>query len=398
MGGERVEPAGASFADRRVREWIEDWSRLGPREAARRAARAVYRGDPRPWEQPHATSALRAELQRLGPTVPRPPVRERRATPDGAEKLLLDLGPGLAVETVLIPEARSRRSRAHMQGALAPATTRDLSRRPPRASGCVSTQVGCGVGCVFCASGREGLVRNLGPGQMVAQALHLRAAASARGYHLGSLVFMGMGEPFHNTDALLVALENLTSPDGAQIGASNVSVSTVGVPQGIERLAREGPRVNLALSLHAPDDATRAAIVPLARRLPPVQALCALADDYARRTRRQASISYVLLDGVNDAPAQARDLAALLAPFERLRHVNLIPWNAVEGLPLRASPPERTGAFFAALRAAGLNVHLRRTRGAEAEAACGQLALRSGRRALPTAGDREYQQGTGNWK
>ncbi len=367
------------FFDLRPARWLEAWAALGSPEQARRVHRAVAAGHPEPWALPQLSRALRASLRAAPPRVELPAVARRWATADGAEKLLCALPGDQAVEAVLIPAARSLASREHMQARLAPDARRPLARRPARATGCLSTQVGCAVGCTFCASGRLGLARNLTAGQIVGQALRLREAARARGLHLGQLVVMGMGEPFHNTDALLVALEHLTAPDGLAIGPGHVTVSTVGVPAGLERLAAEGPHVHLALSLHAPDDATRAAIVPLARRLPPVDDLLALAARYARATRREVTVSYVLLEGVNDDPAQARDLAAKVRAHG-LRHVNLIPWNEVPDLPHRASSPARVDAFFGVLRAAGVPTHIRRARGLEAEAACGQLA----RRGLPT--------------
>lgn len=358
-----------------IERWVEALSTHGPPAEVRRAVRAAYRGE----AAPGLSRALARALEAAAP--PRlPAVREATVAPDGTEKLLVGLADGRAVEAVLIPQVRREASRAHMRAALAPGA-RPRPGRPPRASGCVSTQVGCGVRCAFCASGREGLVRNLSAGEIVAQALLLRARARARGLHLGGLVVMGMGEPLHNLDALQVALGNLVSPWGGELGPSGITVSTVGVVEGLERLAREGPAVNVALSLHAPDDATRARIVPLAPRLPPVRDLLAAAGAYARATGRFVTVSYVLLDGVNDAPAQAAALADLVVG-SGVHHVNLIPWNEVEGLGFAASPPERARAFFERLRAAGVPVHLRRARGAAADAACGQLA----RRAVPDAG------------
>jgi 23S rRNA (adenine2503-C2)-methyltransferase len=374
-------PPGDLFADRPVEEWVEEWSTVASPDHARKAARGVFRaaiGGAPVWELPGIARSLREVLAELRPRVPMPPAQSRPPTDDGAEKLLLDLEPGVRVESVLIPEARSHRSRAHMRSVQAPeVTAARLDRRPPRASGCISTQVGCAVGCTFCASGMDGLGRNLRSTHMIAQALHLRRRATGRGYHLGALVFMGMGEPFHNLSALQMALRNLTSPVGACFGRNHVTVSTVGVPEGIERLAAEGPAVNLALSLHAPDDETRAAVVPLAERLPPVRELLALSRDYTLRTGRQVTLSYVLLADVNDRPEQARALVELLRPFPELAHVNLIPLNAVEGLAHRRPTDERVQAFSDILRASSLRAHVRRTRGAEADAACGQLRLRA---------------------
>ena len=371
-----------SFADRPLAAWLAEWEAFVPRPVAERVARAIWRGEgERLGELPQVTRALRDALASVPTRLELPPVRARSESADGATKLLLELAGGRTVETVLIPEARRTASRARMQEALAPRARRRIERRPVRASGCISTQVGCGVGCAFCASGLEGLVRNLDASEVLAQVVHLRAEAEARGLHLGTLVVMGMGEPFHNQEALFPALEHLTHPAGLRIGPNWVTVSTIGVAAGIERLLREGPRTNLAVSLHAPDDATRQAIVPLARRLPPVAELIELAAAYGREARREVSLGYVLLDGVNDDPARARELARLLAPHPRL-HVNLIPWNPVEGMGFAASPRERVSAFFQALRDAGVPTHVRRQRGAEADAACGQLRMRTAWRGL----------------
>lgn len=368
-----------SLADRPLDAWLGEWERHAPRRIAARVARAIWAGQGEQAPQgDHVTRALREALRAAPLRLELPPLRARSGSPDGAEKLLLDLGtegaPARLVEAVLIPEARKTASRARMQR---PGSRRSIDRRPVRASGCVSTQVGCGVGCGFCASGLLGLVQNLSGAEILAQVLHLRRAAEERGLHLGTLVVMGMGEPFHNPDGLLRALDHLCHPAGLGFGGNWVTVSTIGVPEGIERLLREGPRTNLAVSLHAPDDATRQALVPLARRLPPVAELIELAAAYGREARREVSLGYVLLEGINDDEARARELARLLAPHPRL-HVNLIPWNPVEGLPYRPSPRERVSAFFGALRAAGVPTHVRRQRGSEAEAACGQLRLRTG--------------------
>lgn len=393
VGLDVEETAGHAFADRPVGEWLAAWAALGPSDHARRAARAVYRGEDAAALRALARE-LRLHLERLRPCVPLPPVLRRSEAFDGVVKLLLEVGPppagGGALEAVLIPQARSERSRAQMQARLAPRARRPVARRPRRAAGCISTQLGCAVGCRFCTSGLDGLARNLRPAEIVAQALVLRAEAAARGLHLGSLVLMGMGEPFHNLDAVQVALASLTHPDGAQFGPGQVTVSTVGVPAGLERLASEGPAVDVALSLHAPDDAIRAELVPFARRLPPVAELLRLAADYGRRTGRRVTISYVLLDGVNDQPAHARALARRVAANPGLSHVNLIPFNPVDELPFARPPGERAYAFADVLRAAGIPTHVRRTRGAEAEAACGLLRRReTGDPVTRRPGDRE---------
>lgn len=366
---------------RAVREWLEEWSQLAPRKQAEASLRAFYRWPEaeRPWENgrgPSLSRALRERLEGLTARGGLPPILRESQSACGTEKLLLDLrageGPAVEVETILIPNTRREVSRRGMQERLHPNARRDLKRRPRRASGCVSTQVGCAVGCTFCASGLEGLARNLSAGQIVAQALWLRQRAQARGYLLANLVLMGMGEPFHNLSAVQVACANLADSCGGELGTNHLTLSTIGVPRGIETLEREGPHVNLALSLHSASDELRRELVPLAKSLPPVRELCERVAAYARATRRQVTISYVLLAGVNDSLAQARDLATLVSQTG-LGHVNLIPYNAVEELPYAAPDSRQVSAFFEVLRGAGLPVHVRNTRGADSAAACGQL-------------------------
>jgi 23S rRNA (adenine2503-C2)-methyltransferase len=225
----------------------------------------------------------------------------RHESADGTTKLLLRLPDGAAVETVLMP-----------------------SYRPGLAAGCVSSQVGCAVGCDFCASTRRGLVRNLAPAEIVEQFLALSAEARSVGRRLKTLVFMGMGEPLLNLDAVLVALRAIAHPDHGALGWKNVTVSTVGIVPGIEKLAEADLGVSLALSLHAPDDETRARLVPVNRRYPVAEILDA-AKRYAARTKTIPTIEYCLLGGVNDSDEQADLLAERLAGWRV--HVNLIPYN-----------------------------------------------------------------------
>jgi len=205
----------------------------------------------------------------------------------------------------------------------------------------------------------------------VAQVLLLRRRAHERGYLLATLVFMGMGEPLHNTESVLRSLEMLTDRWGAGFGPSTITVSTVGVVPGIERLAALGARApNLALSLHAPDDETRSRIIPMKNLSSPREALLA-ARAFQEATRRFVTVSYVLLDRVNDSLEQADELAVFLEGSGF--HVNLIPWNEVEGLAFAPSPRERAQAFWSRLRERGIACHFRKSRGAERDAACGQL-------------------------
>ncbi|HET7159538.1 MAG TPA: 23S rRNA (adenine(2503)-C(2))-methyltransferase RlmN, partial [Burkholderiales bacterium] len=219
---------------------------------------------------------------------------------------------------------------------------------PDRATACVSTQAGCAMGCVFCATGRLGLLQNLTPGQIVEQALwaarelrglradvrglksaapeHHHSALSPQPASLTNVVFMGMGEPFANYDRWWQSVERLHDPQGFNLGARGLTVSTVGLVPGIRRLAGEALPINLAISLHSPDDTLRAEMMPINRRYP-IAALLDATRDYIAQTHRRVSFEYVLLQGKNDRPEQAIALAELLQGM--LCHVNLIPWNPV---------------------------------------------------------------------
>jgi 23S rRNA (adenine2503-C2)-methyltransferase len=269
---------------------------------------------------------------------------------------------GEAVKTLF----RSRRDGAAVEGV--------LMRYARRATVCVSTQVGCAAGCVFCASGRLGLRRDLTAEEMVDQVLHFARRLRSEGRQVTNVVFMGMGEPFHNYDETLRACRLLNDPEGFGLAARAISVSTVGVVPGIDRFAAEPLQLNLAVSLHAATDELRTTLVPLARTWP-LDALFAACARYVRQTRRKLFFEYVVLAGVNDGPDQ---VAALRRRLRRpLYHLNLIAFNETDG-EFRRPTPARLAAFRRSLEAAGIAVTVRRSPGAAIEAACGQLALRSG--------------------
>ncbi len=250
---------------------------------------------------------------------------------------------------------------------------------------CISTQAGCGMGCPFCATGLSGFARNLTPGEIVAQVLYyarwLRdpeagghdAAPVHRPTNVTNIVVMGMGEPFANYNATWQALRMLTDPHGFGLGARHITLSTVGIVPGIERMAEEPLQVGLAVSLHAPTDELRNRLVPINRRYPIAQLLAACRH-YVERTRRRVSFEYALMSGINDDPIQARQLADLLDGL--LCHVNLIPLNPVAGSPFQPSPPERVRAFVVELKKRGIPTTLRLRRGIEIDAGCGQLRRR----------------------
>lgn len=271
-------------------------------------------------------------------------VMRRSQAGDYTTKLLLRLADGNLVECVLIQED---------------------SRR----TACISTQVGCGMGCVFCASGLDGLVRNLTKAEIVEQLLHLRNLLP-EAERLSHIVVMGMGEPLANLENLVEALALACDPHGLAIGARHVTISTVGLPAKIRQLADLGKQYHLAVSLHAPTDALRSRIVPTNDKIG-LEAIVAAADYFFTRTGRQVTFEYVLLRGLNDAPEQARALGKLLS--NRQAHVNLIPFNDVAGLSYRRPSEESLEAFVAALRQDGISVKVRKRKGSEIDAACGQL-------------------------
>ncbi|QAA76242.1 MAG: 23S rRNA (adenine(2503)-C(2))-methyltransferase RlmN [Candidatus Bipolaricaulis sibiricus] len=278
-------------------------------------------------------------------TVAVPGVAGHRSDDQGTEKVLLRLADGQTIETVLIREDNRR-------------------------TVCISTQVGCPVGCAFCATGRMGYTRDLSAGEIAAQVLHSARELGAHGEGLTHVVLMGMGEPLLNYDATLKAIRNLNEGHGFALGARRFTVSTIGVVPGIRRLAGENLQVNLAVSLHAPSDTLRRRIVPSARRWT-IRDILAAADAYAEVTGRRVSYEYVLLAGVNDHLYHARALAALLRG--RLAHVNLIPFNPAPGLPFQRPDPQSVDAFRRELIRRGVDATVRRSRGVDIQAGCGQL-------------------------
>ncbi|MHC5064208.1 MAG: dual-specificity RNA methyltransferase RlmN [Planctomycetota bacterium] len=265
---------------------------------------------------------------------------------DGTRKMLVQLADGEAVEAVLIPEGR-------------------------RQTLCLSTQVGCPVGCVFCASGLDGLRRNLTRGEIIEQVLLARELLPLNA-SLTNLVVMGMGEPMLNLDELLPALERIHDPEGINLGARRITVSSSGYPKMIDRFAETPHGYNLAISLHAADEELRRELVPHARCT--VAELLASARRYFERKGREITFEVVLLGGRNDRSADARAMIQALDGFPCT--VNLIPWNPVDRIEGLSRPTEADAESFAErLRAGGLKVTLRRQRGADRSAACGQLRL-----------------------
>ena len=237
---------------------------------------------------------------------------------------------------------------------------------------CLSSQAGCALNCAFCATGQSGFRRNLNPGEIVEQALHLLAGAPI-GDRTPNIVFMGMGEPFRNYDAVVKSIRLLMLKEGLHIGARKITVSTAGDVPGIQRFIQEGWQVRLAVSLHAANDKLRSKLVPLNRAYP-LATLMDAVREYTADTARQMSFEWALLEDVNDSMSDANELADLIAGFDAV--VNVIPYNPVEGLPYKPSSEMACEVFMGTLARRGVKATLRQERGQDIDAACGQLRLR----------------------
>jgi len=244
-----------------------------------------------------------------------------------------------------------------------------------RQTACISTQVGCSIGCPFCATGQMGFHRDLTSGEIVAQAVHFERVLRQESSHLSNLVLMGMGEPLLNYEASLEAIRRLNDHDGFDLGQRSITLSTAGVVPGIERLAGEELQITLAVSLHAATDRLRDQLVPLNRRYP-LDALLSACYHYAERTGRRVSFEWALIEGVNDTPDQAHALAARLRGM--LAHVNLIPLNPSSDYAKQASSSARVTTFTDILDQHHIAHSLRVHRGIDIQAGCGQLRQRQG--------------------
>lgn len=261
-------------------------------------------------------------------------------------KFLLRLGDGQTIETVLMGY-------------------------PGRHTVCLSTQAGCAMGCVFCATGQGGFARHLRPGEIVAQVLHAqRALRAAGGDRVRNLVLMGMGEPLHNYDAVMTALEIITDSRGLNIGPARISISTVGVVPGIRRLAAEQRPYHLAVSLHGASEEERAALVPVSKRWPLAE-LMAACRDYGAQTGRRIFFEWTLIAGQNDSADHAARVAELLRGLDA--HINLIPLNPTAGYAGAPTDDRAVDAFQRILREAGFPSTIRQRRGIDVAAGCGQL-------------------------
>jgi 23S rRNA (adenine2503-C2)-methyltransferase len=319
-----------------ARQWF--WERLAPSFEAMRTLPS------------DAREALEAAFRFSAVSVH----RRREADQGDTWKYLFRLADQRTVETVVMRYPASTRSRA-------------------RTTICVSSQVGCPIGCSFCATGRSGFDRNLSEAEIVDQFLGASRDLPPGSGALTNVVFMGMGEPLNNYGAVVAAIRRWAHSETLNFSPRRVTISTIGLVPMIERLAAEGLPVNLAISLHAADDELRSSLIPVNRKYP-IAAVIRAARSHSDRTGRRISYEYVLLDGVNDSLDQARRLAQLVRHARS--HVNLIPMNRIEGSMLAPPSKARAQAFQSVLQAAGVSTTIRATRGLDIDAACGQLRAR----------------------
>jgi 23S rRNA (adenine2503-C2)-methyltransferase len=284
------------------------------------------------------------------------PVLQRKAK-DGTAKVLFGLDDDKTVEAALMYESNGRKRRYTV---------------------CVSTQVGCPIGCPFCATGQQGFERNLTPGEIIDQVLYFARrlkdrGTSREGERIDNIVFMGMGEPLANYEALWQAIEVINSQDGFGLGARSITISTSGMVPGINQLSKEKLQVGLAISLHASDNTLRNKLVPINKKYP-LEELIPVCRNYFTQTGRRVSFEYALFDGINDSLSQAQALADLLYGLNC--HVNIISANSTDNHTFRSSPLSKVLTFQQELKNRGITCTLRRSKGQDIDAGCGQLRSR----------------------
>lgn len=324
-----------------------------PRYRANQLLRSLYHESPKKISDLHQIpTAMRDSLLKAGYTIGSESEVHRIVSKDGkTTKILLKFNEEILIETVLMQYHSSEK---------------DMHSR---STVCVSTQVGCPMGCVFCATGQMGFEKNLKAQDIVAQVLHFANLLRQRGEHVTNLVFMGMGEPLANYDETIRSIRLLTNPRTFGLGQRNITISTVGIIPGIDRLAEENLQVKLAISLHAPNDEIRKRLVPTAGPNS-VEDLIMAAKRYFKKTGRRVTFEYALIEGINDSNTIATELAGLLKGNGV--HVNLIPMNPTAG-GFRRPERKRILAFQQILRDGGVNCTVRVEKGSEIAAACGQL-------------------------
>ena len=335
-----------------LEQLVESWS--WPRFRARQIEKWVFqKGVLDPGRMTDLPAAVRQDLaQHLSFSMPE--VKANQLSRDGTHKLLLvwpdGEGGGAEAETVMIPDGERR-------------------------TACVSSQVGCPVGCRFCASGVAGLKQNLTAGRIIQQVYALNQALAGRRDPVGritNLVYMGMGEPLSNYNHVIKSARLLHDPQRFNMGWRRITLSTVGVPPRIRQLADEGHPMNLALSLHAPEEELRRKIIPWAEHFE-LNAILEACKYYFQKTGREITFEYILLAGLNDQPKHAKRLATICRTGGFRVNINLIRYNEVAGLPFARPESDAVVAFQNILREAGINTHVRKSRGRDIDAACGQL-------------------------
>jgi 23S rRNA (adenine2503-C2)-methyltransferase len=325
---------------------LESWNE--PAYRSRQIWEGVYRGLHESWSEfTSLPKSLRERLERELDLQALSPAARVESADHRTEKIAFTLQDGRQIETVLMWYAR-------------------------RATLCISTQVGCAMGCVFCATGEMGYRRNLSKGEIVGQVIHFARKLRAKDRALTNIVVMGMGEPFHNYESTLSAIDCLSDKAGFGFGARRFTISTVGLPPMIRRFADEKRQINLAISLHAADDALRSSMLPVNKKYPIRQVLDACRY-YSAQTGRRLTFEWALIRGVNDTRDAARKLGALLAGM--LCHVNAIPLNPTAGYRGQATLHEASLLFKAELEAMGISCTVRLRRGVEIAAGCGQLVV-----------------------
>lgn len=354
-------------------EWQAALEAVGERAfRAKQVFRWLHqRGEFDPEKMSDLSLPFRARLSETGVSAPFS-VEHVHESKDGTRKLVLVAKDGARVESVIIPmtdlsDADAGAAPSEEDEEDAPAATARA-----RVTLCISTQFGCAMGCVFCASGQAGLVRGLRASEVVAQ-VYLAKKYLRPDEQLSNLVFMGMGEPLHHYDETARAVRLLTHPEGLGMSPRRITVSTVGLVPGIQRLGQDfAGKIGLAVSVHAPNDVTRDRIIPMNKKYPLGELMQALRA-YPLPKRRRITIEYTLIDGVNDSPTHARELSLLLRGLPS--KINLIPMNPITASELHAPKSESVRAFQEILAAAGYSCFVRTRRGDEVAAACGQLAM-----------------------
>lgn len=330
-----------------IKNLLTEWGEPGYR------ASQVWQGFYRqlhevPQEIPNVPGALRSQLAESFSFNRLEPVAVLQSKDGETTKTLFRLPDGQAVEAVLM-RYRDRRTL------------------------CISTQAGCAMGCVFCATGQMGFRRNLTSGEILEQVLYYARKLKVDGEQVTNVVLMGMGEPFHNYEATLAAIDRLNHPEGYNLGARRFTISTVGLAPYILRFANERRQINLAVSLHAAENELRNSMLPINRKYP-LEVLMEACRDYARKTHRRITFEWALIQEVNDSPDQARKLAQMVRGL--LCHVNVIPLNPTNGYTGKATTRERALAFQAELNKHGIPCTIRVRRGVDIQAGCGQLAVK----------------------